>query len=156
MRSLLYVIIPVHVLLHLSFLFSNAPQAEQLATKHEQEADKIMEVAQKVREKSRKAVSVTGEAVHAQKEASVDIDELRKRLALVEQLKTKAVENSTQSHSRSQQALDEAEILYANGTSPLPDLGITELQGTSVSTIRVPHLRRNELPLFLLLFLLCA
>ena len=132
-------IIPVHVLLHLSFLFSNAPQAEQLATKHEQEADKIMEVAQKVREKSRKAVSVTGEAVHAQKEASVDIDELRKRLALVEQLKTKAVENSTQSHSRSQQALDEAEILYANGISPLPDLGITELQGTR----------------FLLLFLLC-
>ena len=80
-------------------------------------------------EKSGTALGVTREAADVQGQATADIEKLKRYLESVEKLQAKVNENATQSRSLSQRALDEANILYENGTAPLPDLGTEKLQG---------------------------
>ena len=104
-------------------------QTSVLANKHKEEAELITEKASETLNKSKEVLNATEEAVHAQERTSDGIEELLKKLNRTITLHDQAAIDAEKSHVDSQSALDEANELYENGTAPLPDLGLLEMQG---------------------------
>ena len=67
--------------------------------------------------------------MNAQQKTSDGIEELLKKLNRTIMLQEQAASATDKSRDDSQSALDEANELYENGTAPLPDLGLLEMQG---------------------------
>ena len=67
--------------------------------------------------------------MQAQKKTSEGIEELLKKLNKTITLHEQAESAVKRSRDDSQNALEEANELYKNGTAPLPDLGLLEMQG---------------------------
>ena len=67
--------------------------------------------------------------MNAQQKTSDGIEELLKKLNRTIVLQEQAASATDKSRDDSQSALDEANELYENGTAPLPDLGLLEMQG---------------------------
>ena len=104
-------------------------KTKKLADKHEAHADEITTKSVEAAKASQEVVKVVDEAVKVQNQTSVDIEDLYRRLGETEQLQVTAKMNATEAHERSSKALHEANELYKNGTSPLPDLNITAIEG---------------------------
>jgi len=101
-----------------------------LADRHEKEAETITKKANETLNKSQQAFSATEEAVDAQEKTSDGIEELLKKLNKTITLHERVASAVNKSRDDSQSALDEANELYKNGTAPLPDLGLSEMQAT--------------------------
>lgn len=79
--------------------------------------------------KSKQALNATEQAMDAQKKTSHDIEELLRKLNRTIDLHEQAAGAVEESRDDAQNALDEALELYKNGTAPLPDLGLSDMQG---------------------------
>ena len=71
--------------------------------------------------------------MQAQKKTSEGIEELLKKLNKTITLHEQAESAVKRSRDDSKNALDEANELYENGTAPLPDLGLLEMQGNTLA-----------------------
>ena len=69
----------------------------------------------------------------AQEKTSDGIEELLKKLNKTITLHERVASAVNKSRDDSQSALDEANELYKNGTAPLPDLGLSEMQGIALA-----------------------
>lgn len=74
--------------------------------------------------------------MRAQKKTSDGIEELLKKLNKTIDLHKQAESAVKQSVDDSQSALDEANELYKNGTAPLPDFKLLEMQGNTLNKQR--------------------
>lgn len=104
-------------------------QTTILADKHEMEAADVTEKANEILNKSKQALNATEHAMNAQKKTTDGIEELLKKLNRTIDLYEKAKSEVERSREEAQDAMDEAMELYENGTAPLPDLGLSEMQG---------------------------
>lgn len=77
-------------------------------------------------------MSSTKKAVNEQQKTSDGIEELLKKLNRTIALYEQAANATKKSRDDSQSALDEANELYKNGTAPIPDLGLLEMQGDAM------------------------
>lgn len=75
--------------------------------------------------------------MNAQKRTSYDIEELLRKLNRTIELHQQAAPAAEKSREDSQNALDEANELYKNGTAPLPDLGLSAMQGNSQAMCQI-------------------
>lgn len=93
------------------------------------EAEEVIEKANETLHKSKQALNATEHAINAQKKTTVGIEELLKKLNRTIHLHERAESAAEKSREQAQNAMDEAVELYENGTAPLPDLGLAEMQG---------------------------
>lgn len=106
-----------------------------LADKHEMEAEVVIEKANETLQKSKQALNATEHAMNAQKKTTDSIEELLKKLNRTIDLREQAESAAEQSREEAQNAMDEAVELYENGTAPLPDLGLSAMQGMLESNL---------------------
>lgn len=99
------------------------------------EAEDVIEKANETLHKSKQALNATEHAINAQKMTTNGIEELLKKLNRTIDLHEQAESAAQTSREEAQNAMDEAVELYENGTAPLPDLGLAEMQGILESNL---------------------
>ena len=104
-------------------------QTSDLADGHETEANIIEAKASETLNKSNQALDTTKEAVDEQEKTTDGIEELLKKLNRTIALHEQAANDVKQARNDTKVALDDANALYKNGTTPLPDIGLPEMRG---------------------------
>lgn len=99
------------------------------------EAEDVIEKTNETLHKSKQALNATEHAMNAQEKTTDGIEELLKKLNRTIDLHEQAESAAEKSRKEAQNAMDEAVELYENGTAPLPDLGLSEMQGMLKSNL---------------------
>lgn len=99
------------------------------------EAEDVIEKANETLHKSKQALNATVHAMNAQEKTTDGIEELLKKLNRTIDLHEQAESAAEKSREEAQNVMDEAVELYENGTAPLPDLGLSEMQGMLKSNL---------------------
>jgi len=99
------------------------------------EAEDVIEKANETLLKSKQAHNATEHAMNAQKKTTDDMEELLKKLNRTIDMHEQAESAVETSREEAQNAMGEAVELYENGTAPLPDLGLLEMQGMLESNL---------------------
>jgi len=99
------------------------------------EAEDVIEKANETLLKSKQAHNATEHAMNAQKKTTDDIEELLKKLNRTIDMYEQAESAVETSREEAQNAMDEAVELYEDGTAPLPDLRLSEMQGMLESNL---------------------
>lgn len=99
------------------------------------EAEDVIEKANETLHKSKQALNATEHAMNAQEKTTDGIEELLKKFNRTIDLHEQAESAAEKSREEAQNAMDEAVELYGNGTAPLPDLGLSEMQGMLKSNL---------------------
>lgn len=108
------------------------------------EAEDVIEKTNETLHKSKQALNATEHAMNAQEKTTDGIEELLKKLNRTIDLHEQAESAAEKSREEAQNAMDEAVELYENGTAPLPDLGLSEMQGMLKSNLSDGRVRFLE------------